>query len=77
MARKAHPNVFELVEIMKQEQADTEVSIAQLAAGAQAPRRAKKSITKDKRIEELKNRFSQDNITLGEYVRGMSAHTAI
>ena len=33
VARKAHPNVFELVEIMKQEQADTEVSIAQLAAG--------------------------------------------
>ena len=47
VVRKAHPNVFELVEIMKQEQANTEVSIVQLVTGAQVPRRTKKSITED------------------------------
>ena len=32
-AGKAHPNIFELVELFKTEQANTEVSLAQLAAG--------------------------------------------
>ena len=41
IARKAHPNVFELVEIFKQEQSDTEVSIAQLDTGSQPPKRNK------------------------------------
>ena len=72
-----HPNVFELVEIFKQEQSDTELSIAQLDTGSQPPKRAKKSVDKDKKIGELKNRFSQNEITLEEYVRGISAHTVI
>ena len=61
ITRKAHPNVFELVEIFKQEQSDTEVSIAQLDTGPQPPKR---SVDKDKKIGELKiiYRFSQDQI---------------
>ena len=39
--------------------------------------RAKKSVDKDKKIGKLKSRFSQNEITLEEYVRGISAHTAI
>ena len=34
---KAHPNIFEIVEVFK-EQASTEVSLAQLSAGAAPPR---------------------------------------
>ena len=41
------------------------------------PKQAKKSVDKDKQIGELKSRFSQNEITLEEYVRGISAHTAI
>ena len=51
-------NVFALVEIFKQEQSDTEVSIAQLETGSQPPKRAKKLVDKDKKIGELKGRFS-------------------
>ena len=65
VVRKAHPNVYELIEIFKQEQAHTEVSTAQLATGSQPPKRVKKFIAKDKRIEELKKMFSQDTISLG------------
>ena len=75
IARKAHPNVFELIKIFKQEQSSTEVSIAQLEAGSQSPKRAKKSVEKDNKIGELKSRF--DQISLQEYIRGISAHTAI
>ncbi|XP_041378731.1 uncharacterized protein LOC121391033 [Gigantopelta aegis] len=75
IARKAHPNVFELVKIFKQEQSSTEVSIAQLEAGSQPPKRAKKSVEKDNKIGEIKSRF--DQISLEENIRGISAHTAI
>ena len=70
---KAHPNVFEIVETFKKEQAYTEVSMAQLAAGAAPPHRSRKAIQKDRNIEELKRRF--DTITLEEYLSGVSAHT--
>ena len=42
IAKKPHSNVYELIEIFKQEQANTEVSIAQLAVVTQTPKRAKK-----------------------------------
>ena len=63
--------MFELVVIFKQEHSDTEVSIAQLDTGSQPPKQAKKSVDKDKKIGELKSRFSQDKIILEEYVRGI------
>ena len=44
-------NVFALVEIFKQEQSDTEVSIAQLDTGSQPPKRAK---TRTRKLENLK-----------------------
>ena len=40
-------------------------------------RRGRDSVDKGKKIGELKSRFSQSEITLEEYVRGISAHTAI
>ena len=67
VARKAHPNVYELIEIFKQEQAHTKFSTVWLATGSQPPKKAKKFIAKDKRIEQLKKKFSQDTISLGEY----------
>ena len=74
---KAHPNVFEIVETFKKEQALTEVTMAQLAAGAAPPRRARKVIQRDRKIEELKRRFSSNFITLEEYLSGVSAHTIV
>ena len=77
VVRKAHPNVYELIEMFQQEQADTEVTVAQLATGSQLPRQGRTTIAKDRKIEELKNRFRQDTISLGEYVKAVSAHTRI
>ena len=55
--------MFEIVETFKKEQASTEVSIAQLAT------------ERDKKIEELKTRFTANSLTLDEYLSGVSAHT--
>ena len=38
-------------------------------------RRGRESVDKDKKIGELKSRFNQNEITLEEYVRGISPHT--
>ena len=49
----------------------------QLEAGARPPRRALKAITRDRKIQELKERFDTNTITLEGYVQGMSAHTNV
>ena len=72
---KAHPNVFEIVETFKKEQASTEVSIAQLATGAAPTRRNRRATERNKKIEELKTRFTANSLTLDEYLSGVSAHT--
>ena len=62
---------------LQKEQVATETFLVQLDAGAQPPRRAIRAITKDRKIQELKDRFELNTISLDEYVRGMSAHTNI
>ena len=69
--------MYELIDVFQQEQPDTEVTIAQLATGSQIPKRGRTTIAKDRKIEELKNRFRQDTISLGEYVKAVFAHTHI
>ena len=61
---KAHPNVYEFVEVIQKEQTTTEVSITQLEAGAHPLRRALKAITRDRKIQELKQRFDTNTTTL-------------
>ena len=48
-----NPNMYELIDVFQQEQADTEVTIAQLATDSQLPKQRRTTITKDKKIEEL------------------------
>ena len=51
---KAHPNVYEFVEVIQKEQTANEVSITQLEAGACPPRRTLKAITGDRKKQKLK-----------------------
>ena len=70
-AGKAHPNVFELVELFKTEQANTEVCLAQLAAGG-AVRNTRKYSTKQKRLAKIGEKFERGDYTLEEYINGIS-----
>ena len=69
-----HPNIYEFVEDIQREQVATDISLLQLNAGAQLPRRSLPAITNNRKIKELKVRFAQSNVSLANYVRGMSAH---
>ena len=52
-AGKIHPNMFEVVELFSQEEAASLVSILQLQSGQPAPKRRKKYINLDARLDEL------------------------
>ena len=44
---KAYPNIFEVIELIKKEEAASAVTVSQLAGGSQIPARKKVSIEKD------------------------------
>ena len=71
---KAHPNIFELVDTFKKEQAMMEVDVTQHAVGA-APPRSRQAVDRDRKIKELKERFEQNRSTLEDFIDGISAHT--
>ena len=53
LARKAHPNLFETIEHIKNEQASTEVQIIQVAAGGQPRPKKKKLLDKMSKSKDL------------------------
>jgi len=50
---KAHPNLFEITEIMKKEQASPEIKLQRLEMGGRAPPLKKRCMEKDKQILEI------------------------
>ena len=71
-AGKAHPNIFELVELFKTEQANTEVSLGQLVAGGAVRNTRKKYSTKQKRLAKIGEKFERGDYTLEEYINVIS-----
>ena len=74
MVGKAHPNCFEIVEVFKKEQASAEVTLAQLASGALPVKHTRRAVARDRHIDELKQQFRDNAITLQEYVSAISLH---
>ncbi len=72
---KTHPNVYEIVRTFKMEQAAAEVSVAQLQAGARPPPKPRATLEKNRKIAELKRRFIGNEISLAQYIKGLSGHT--
>ena len=64
LARKAHPNMFETIEHIKNEQASTEVQMIQIAAGGQPRPKKRKAVRQDEQIKRLVAKFSSEQRTL-------------
>ena len=58
-AGMAHPNTFELVQLFKTEQVNTEVPLVQLAAGGAVRNTRKKYLTKQKRLVKIGEKFGR------------------
>ena len=69
---KAHPNIYEAVELLKAEQTATVVSLMQLAAGGLPVRRRRKYRRHEKRLLTIKEKYEVGDYTLSELVKTFS-----
>ena len=68
LARKAHPNLFETIKLIKNEQASTEVQMIQVAAGGQPRPKKRKAVRQDEQIKRLVVEFSSGQRTLDSFL---------
>ena len=68
---KAHPNIYEAVTLFQSEQATTEVSIMQLAAGGLPVHRRKKYRNYEKRLVTIRE-YEAGDYSLSELVKACS-----
>ena len=69
VAGKSHPNIFEVVELFKGEQATTEINLQQLASGEETSTRRRKYCLKEKRIVTI---IDSGDYSLSEYINSLS-----
>ena len=67
LVRHAHPNIYQLIELLKKTQANTEANQIQISAGATTRPKQKKYRNIDNRFATLKNRFLDQQMTVQEY----------
>lgn len=70
---KAHPNIYEAVSLFQAEQAATEISLMQLAAGGLLVRR-RKYRNCDKRLQTIKEKYEVGEYTLSELLPSAYSH---
>ena len=71
---KAHPNIYELVEALKSEQASTSLTMRSATQGAQPPTMRKKYRERNQSILQLKAEFEAGDRTLDEYFSAIRRH---
>ena len=70
---KAHPNIYETITLFQSEQAATEVSLIQLAAGGlPVRRRRRKYRNHEKRLITIKEKYEAGDYTLSELLKAYS-----
>ena len=72
VSRKAHPNLFEVVAILKKEQAASEVAIEQLAGGGRIRSKQRKVVQHEDTIKRLKAEFTNGVRSLDAFVNSLS-----
>ena len=72
VSRKAHPNLFEVVEILKKEQAATEVAIELLTGGGRIRSKRRKVVQHEDTIKRLRTEFTNGVRSLDAFVNSLS-----
>lgn len=72
LAKKGHPNIFEFLTMIRNEQAMTEIKIAQQENGAAPPQKKRKYRIIAERLEVLKDRYSAGVVSLMEFADSAS-----
>ena len=72
LARKAHPNLFESIELLQNEQAATEVQIIQLTDGVGLPRpKKRKAVRREQHIKKITDEFDSGVRSLDSYLSAL------
>ena len=68
IVKKPHPNIYELIDVFRSEEAATNVTISQLTTGANPPPHKKKYTAIDSRVEKLKDRMHNGQVSINDYI---------
>ena len=71
ISRKAHPNLYEILELFQREQAATEVTIQQLKAGGVRKPKRKKVIRREDKIKSLADELNNGERDIDSYLTGI------
>ena len=67
-----HPNIYQLVDVIREEQAVTELTAVQLEAGSQPPRKRRRYTAVDERLAKLKKDYTEGDKTIDQYIVGVA-----
>ena len=74
---KPHPNLYEIIDVFKREEASTKVKLQILQAGAQQAPRRRKMRQKEQRIQNLCRRLNQGTMSIDDYLEAMKHNTLV
>ena len=77
IAGKVNPNIYEVVSLFKSEQAATEVTLMQVAAGGLPVRKRRKYRNHERRLVTIKEKYEVGDYTLSELVKAYSHWVSI
>ena len=72
MARKAHPNLYEFIEVIQKEQAIAEVTIEQLSGAGRVRAKKSKVVRHEETIKKLMEEFTGGIRTLESFLSSLS-----
>ena len=72
LAGKAHPNIYIVASLFKTDQAATEVTLMQVAAGEPRVRKRRNYRNHERRLVTTKEKYEAGDFTLSELVKGYS-----
>ena len=68
ISRKAHPNLYELLELFQREQVASEVTILQLEAGGARRHKRRKVIEREQKIKTLADELANGHRDIDSYI---------
>ncbi len=69
---RPHPNIYQLLHAIREEQAVTELTAVQLEAGSQTPRRKRRYVAVDDRLARLMKAYVDGEKTIDQFVVGVA-----
>ena len=75
---KSHPKIFEIIDVMRKEQATMEMKFNQFEAGAMQPSRKRRYVQRDVRLSTLFERFQNGECSnLADYLAAVRHQTGL